>query len=146
MANHLLNPSRLLGLGLVAVAGHAQADCLPPLAGAIEATFTVQACRETRAPRPDRRRLLRFSASDVEVNARPVPTDDVESIASYDALIAGLAGRRFLYAEAVAPTACKDYPAGTRLVATVVVQCCDTLPQRGLCALPGPLVRPVVGE
>lgn len=131
-----------LVVALAGFVGEARADCLVPLQGVVEASFGVQSCRITQAPRPDKRRLVRIRVENLAVRIVAGPTDDPESLAGYEGFAANIRSARTVYVESDGEDACASFPAGRHVVASVEVMCCDTIPHRGLCALTGPIVRP----
>lgn len=131
-----------LVVALAALAGEARADCLMPLQGVVEATFQVESCHIVKAPRPDKRRLARIRTTGLAVRTVPDLADSPENVSSYGAFVAGISSARTVYLEADSTDACASFPDGRQVVASVEVLCCDTLPHKGLCALPGPIVRP----
>jgi hypothetical protein len=131
-----------LAVVLLVLAGEARADCLVPMRGVVEASFEVQSCRIANAPRPDKRRLARIRVASMSVRTVPDSADALEVVSSYATFVASLSTARTVYVEVVSKDACASFPEGREVVASVAVMCCDTIPHRGLCALPGPIVRP----
>ena len=127
---------------LLAVSRPVWADCLPSIEGSVEATFRVDSCGTVKAPRPDRRPLIRLSVSELNVRASPGPGDSEELVSYYDQYAANVSHTRHLFVDGAGGETCMDFPSGTEHSAVVEVLCCDTIPQKGACALSGPLVRP----
>jgi len=131
-----------LVVALVGLTGEAQADCLMPMQGVVEATFQIESCRIVKAPRPDKRRLARIRTTDLTVRTVPDSADAPELVSSYEAFVANISSARTVYVEADSKNDCASFQKGRQVVASVEVMCCDTIPHKGLCALPGPIVRP----
>ena len=131
-----------LVVAIVGLTGEARADCLMPIQGVVEATFQVESCRIAKAPRPDKRRLARIRTTDLTVRIVPDSADSPEVVASYGTFVANTSSARTVYLKAESKVACASFPKGRQVIASVEVMCCDTPPHRGLCALPGPIVRP----
>lgn len=131
-----------LAIAIVGLAGEAWADCLAPMQGVVEASFQVKSCRIIKAPRPDKRMLARIRVIGLNVRAISDATDDPVLVSSYGMLVSNIKSSRTVYVDAGSDDACASFPKGRRVVSSVEVICCDTIPHRGLCALPGPLVRP----
>lgn len=131
-----------LAVAFAGIAGDARADCLTPLQGVVEAAFQVESCRVAAAPRPDKRRLARIRVSGLAVRTVPDLADAPEVVSSYGPFVENIRTSRTVYVELGSDDACASFPKGRQVVASVEVMCCDTIPHRGLCALPGPVVRP----
>ncbi len=129
-------------LAILVISAPVKGDCLPSIEGSIQATFLVNSCRMVKAPRPDRRPLIRLSVSELKARASPEPGDSAESISSYDHYVAILGQKRHLFVDAAGGATCADFPTGTEHTATIEILCCDTIPHKGICALAGPLIRP----
>lgn len=125
---------------LVAMSSGAQADCLQVIEGSMLAVFRITACRSVDAPKPDGRPLLRLSVAELGVHVLPGPGDDDEVLSPYRKHAALLERSQYLFVEARQGVDCKTLTRGEVHVAAVDARCCDTLPHRGVCALPGPLV------
>lgn len=130
-----------LVVAFAGLAGDVRADCLNPMKGAVEASLQVQSCRIVTAPRPDKRRLARIRVSGLDVQTVLDPTDDPEVLTSYAPLVENISTSRVVYVEVRSDEGCASFPEGRQVVASIQVLCCDTIPHRGLCALPGPIVR-----
>lgn len=124
------------------VSSPAQADCLPAIEGSVEATFRVDSCRKVKAPRPDRRSLIRLSVSEIKVEVAPGRGDSEQLISYYDQYAANVSRTKYVFIDAAGGATCMDFHAGTEHSTTIDVWCCDTIPHQGVCALSGPLVRP----
>lgn len=129
-------------IALLIISGPVRGDCLPSIEGSVQATFRVDSCRMVKAPKPDRRSLVRLSVSELEVRAIPGGADSEESISYYDQYIANVSRKKYLFVDAAGGDMCLDFAPATEHSAAVEILCCDTVPHKGVCALTGSLIRP----
>ncbi|KFN50124.1 hypothetical protein [Arenimonas composti] len=129
-----------LALPALFAVGAAWADCPPLPAGAVELSFEVRRCTTVRAPWPDRRRLLRIEVADPGVRLLADSGEEIAAAGHDAVLVEGLRATRVLYVDAGAGAHCGEHPVGAARSATLQPACCDTLPHRGTCRLPGPVV------
>lgn len=104
------------------------------------AVFRITACRSVDAPKPDGRPLLRLSVAELGLHVLPGPGDDDDVLSAHRQYAALLEPGKTLFAEVRPGVDCKTLPREEVHVAVVEAHCCDTLPHKGVCALPGPLV------
>lgn len=131
-----------LVVALVGLAGESRADCLSPMQGGVQVSFQVQSCRIVTAPRPDKRKLVRIRVANLAVRTAPGSGDAPEVVSSYEMIAPSISSARTVYVESGAKSGCAPFPEGRQVVASAATTCCDTIPHKGLCALPGPIVRP----
>lgn len=113
-----------------------------PMQGVVEASFQVRSCNITKAPHPDKRKLARIRVANLAVHTVPDSADAPEVVSSYETFVSNISSARTVFVELGADDTCSTFQKGRQVVASVEVMCCDTIPHKGLCALPGPVVRP----
>ena len=126
---------------LLAATFPALADCLPDIEGWIQIEAEVVSCKRVNAPAPEAGQLLRVKIRKPTASLEGCLPQGCAEEKSYAPYVQFLGNTRSVFFRASSGAKCKNISKNTPLKVAVVDQCCDTIPHRGLCKLPGPVVQ-----
>ena len=121
----------------------ADADCLPADGALMKIELRVERCRAIRAPRPDRRPLIRLDGESTNTSVTPRGSADPAILAMHESSVAAIADAGRFFIEASQAVTCDDFTYGSTVRGEVVDLCCDVIPKRGLCKVTNHLLQPL---